>query len=568
MFENLFVPIGTMLHMTAATITADHVMIHLAATAPQMSCPRCQQVASRIHSRYQRSLADLPLVHRAVWLLLHVRRFFCDNDHCSQRTFCERLPSLVAVGARRTTRLRTEQRRLGLDIGAEAGARLARRQGMPISPSTLLRFARRDPLPLAPTPRVLGVDDFSLRKGQVFGTILVDLEQHRPIDLLPDRSSDSLANWLQAHPGVEVISRDRATEYAAGATRGAPSAVQVADRFHLLQNLREALQRLLDQHLADIQAAQTPPIEPISPEGAEAAASAAAPADNTLIARISDKLPVVVPRTRQERLQAERRARRQERYQMVRTLHTEGVSIHEIARRTGMSRQTVRRFVRVDQFPEISQRRVGIGKLASVIPYLSEQLAAGNDNGAALWRMVRDQHGYNGSRSQLTQWVARHRYLCPSSPTSVLLRRGRPPATLPPRLLAPRRRSARQVSWLLVRPIDNLEDEEQGLIERLTSFCADIQVAYTLGQAFIRMVKTHDHRALDDWMRDAIQSQVGELQSFAAGLQRDGAAVRAALQLPYSNGQVEGQVNRLKFIKRMGYGRANFDLLRQRVLAA
>ena len=568
MFENLFVPIGTMLHMTAAIITADQVMIHLAATAPQMPCPYCQRAASRIHCRYQRSLADLPLAHRAVWLLLHVRRFFCDNDDCPQRTFCERLPALVAVGARRTTRLRTEQRRLGLDSGAEAGARLARRQGMPVSSSTLLRLARRDPPPLAPTPRVLGVDDFSLRKGQVFGTILVDLEQHRPIELLPDRSADSLANWLQAHPGVELISRDRATEYADGATRGAPTAVQVADRFHLLQNLREALQRLLDQHLATIQAAQMPPIEPTPPGDTELTVSPTPPVDNALIARISDQPPELVPRTRQERLQAERRARRQERYQTVRLLSTEGVSIHEIARRMGISRQTVRRFVRVDQFPEISLRRVGIGKLAPVIPYLSEQLAAGNDNGAALWRMVRDQHGYNGSRSQLTQWVARHRHLCPSSPTSVLSRPGRPPATRPSRPPAPRRRSARQISWLLVRPIDELEDAEQQLVARLTSSCVDIQAAYTLGQSFIKMVKTHDHRALDDWMRDASQSGVSELQSFAAGLQRDSAAVRAALRLPYSNGQVEGQVNRLKFIKRIGYGRANFDLLRQRVLAA
>jgi hypothetical protein len=145
--------------MTAATITAEQVTAELAATALAMPCPRCQSQANRIHSRYQRTVADLPIVQRLVRLVLHVRRFFCDNPTCPQRTFCERLSELAAANARRTTRLRTEQRHLALDIGAEAGARLAQRQGMPVSPATLLRLARRDPLPATLTPRVLGVDD-------------------------------------------------------------------------------------------------------------------------------------------------------------------------------------------------------------------------------------------------------------------------------------------------------------------------------------------------------------------------------------------------------------------------
>jgi transposase len=564
MFEDLFIPVGTLLHMTAVTITAEQVTADLAATAPAMPCPRCQIQASCIHSHYQRTLADLPILQRSVRLVLYVRRFFCDNPTCPQRTFCERLPQLVAAGARRTTRLRTEQRRLALDVGGEAGARLAQRQGMPVSPATLLRLARRDPPPAAPTPRALGVDDFSLRKGQVFGTILVDLERHQPIDLLPDRSSDTLAAWLQSHPGVEVISRDRSTEYADGATRGAPTAVQVADRFHLLQNLREALQRVLEQHLAAIQTAQMPVVEtPALPEADPSDSSAPLTDEVLTVAALPE-----APRTRQEQLQAARRARRQERYTTVRELHAQGVSIHAIARQMGISRQTVRRLVRADQFPEHGVRHPRRRKLDPFVPVLREQLAARNDNGAALWRLLRDQHGYSGSRSQVTQWVADHRHLCPPSSDTLQSRRGRPPATQAPAVPTPRRRSARQISWLLIRPLKDLEAEEQQLLERLTQACSDIKVAYTLGQSFITMVKAHDHAAYDDWIREASQSGVDELQSFAAGLERDDAAVRAALQLPYSNGQVEGQVNRLKLIKRMAYGRAKFDLLRQRVLAA
>lgn len=203
--------------------------------------------------------------------------------------------------ARRTTRLRTEQRRLGLEVGGEAGARLAQRQGMPVSPATLLRLARRDPLPIAPTPRVLGVDDFSLRKGQVFGTILVNLERRQPIDLLPDRTAASLATWLEQHPGVTIISRDRAAEYTDGATRGAAAAVQVADRFDLLQNLREALQRVLEQQVAAIEATHAPPAEPIVPIAAE---------QLVLSAHLSNAAPTALlgERSRRERLQAESRA--------------------------------------------------------------------------------------------------------------------------------------------------------------------------------------------------------------------------------------------------------------------
>jgi len=559
MFENLFVPVGTLLHMTVASVTDEHVRVDLAAMAPAMPCPRCCVLASRIHSRYQRTLADVPMIQRPVVRILHVRRFFCNQAACPQRTFCERLPDLVAAGARRTTRLRTEQRRLGLEVGGEAGARLAQRQGMPVSPATLLRLARRAPLPVAPTPRVLGVDDFSLRKGQVFGTILVDLERRQPIDRLPDRTSDSLATWLEQHPGVEIISRDRATEYADGATRGAPAAVQIADRFHLLQNLREALQRVLEQQVAAIAAAHALPTEPIVPAAAEQPALT----EPLTVAASADPL---AGRSRRERLHAESRACRHVRYTQVRALARQGASIHAIARQLELSRQTVRRLLRADQFPEQGQRRPQRSKLDPFVPYLRDQLATGNDNAAALWRVLRDQHGYTGGRSQVTQWIANHRQLCP--PGAGTVRRGRPPATQPPPPPTPRRRSARQVSWLFMRPFDRLDAEGQQVVERLTQAVPALQTAYTCGTSFMTMVKTRDYAAYDGWISAAEQSGIGALQSFAVGLERDGAAVRAALRLPWSNGHVEGQVNHLKRIKRMAYGRAKFDLLRQRVLAA
>lgn len=559
MLEHLLIPPDMKLALGAARITPNGVTIELETTATEATCPICNGETSRVHSSYQRILADLPLTQMPVTIQLHTRRFFCATATCPRRTFSERLPGLVAPYARRTSRLRAEQRRLGLELSAEAGARLAQRQGMPVSPDTLLRFARQSPRAPRPIPRVLGVDDFALRKGQVYGTILVDLEQHQPVDLLPERSADAFAQWLLDHPGVEVISRDRGVAYVEGATRGAPNAVQVCDRFHLIQNMRETLQTVLEGQQAALQAAQTAPalaptVESVAPHQEHAPSACA---------------PEVEPAPTGYLQQCmERRSQRYARYAQVRELHADAVGIREIARQMCISRQTVRRFLRADVFPERGDRRAGKSTLDPFVEHLRARLAAGQTNGLALWRELRDEHGFGGSRSLVTAWIARHRHLIPPEARQRGAQRGRPPALTTPALATPRRRSARQVAWLLLRPSDELEVEARGYVERLLENCPAVQQAATLARAFLHLVRQRDLEALDRWFQQARDSPLPELERFAAGLQRDGAAVRAALSLPYSNGQVEGQVNKLKLVKRMAYGRAKFDLLRQRVLAA
>jgi transposase len=577
MLTNLLLPEQHRLRLDTLTLTTERITLHVTAIPSSASCPICRAESTRVHSGYQRTVADLAWAHIPVVLRLHVRRFFCPNPACVHLTFSEPLPTVVAPFARRTVRLTAEQRQLGLDVGGEAGARTVQRQGMPLSPDTLLRLVRRDPPTDPPTPRCLGVDDFALRKGQVYGTILVDLDQHQPIDLLPDRSAETLEQWLKTHPGVEVIARDRASDYADGATRGAPEAVQVADRFHLLQNMREMLQRLLSRHQAALQAAtqtDTAPADgvPVA-SGVAASAVTDAPTGHAAEANASAR-PAIVPAprlTKTTQQSQERRDRRLASYTTVRELRAQGLSIRAIAEHLHLSRKTVRRFVVADQFPERASRRPASSKLDPFLPYMEQQLTVGQANGMALWRELRDHHGYTGSRALVSGWVARHRHLLPASDpaTPTPRRRGRPPApasAVPP--ASPRRCSARQAAWLLVRRRHELEDADRVVVERLCQHSTAVSTAHQLAQDFIHMVRERQAERLASWLTDAEASTIPELQSFVAGLQRDQAAVRAALSLPYSSGQVEGQINRLKLIKRSMYGRANFDLLRQRVLAA
>ncbi|MFN8472221.1 MAG: ISL3 family transposase [Anaerolineae bacterium] len=262
MLDELLVSHLPDLRLDGIQATDVRICLSLTTTSPSANCPCCDQSSHHIHSRYQRCVADLPFGSYPVQLVLHVRRFFCANPACSRRIFCERLVGQVRPKARCTDRLVRVQERVALEAGGECGARVLAALALSTSGATLLRRIRRMVLTVT-TPRVLGVDDYAIRKGHTYATILVDLEKHRPVDLLPDRSSAALEHWLKEHPGIEFISRDRATDYADGASRGAPHAVQVADRFHLLQNVVALLQRLLERHQKALrEAASVPADEP------------------------------------------------------------------------------------------------------------------------------------------------------------------------------------------------------------------------------------------------------------------------------------------------------------------
>lgn len=312
--------------------------------------------------------------------LLNVRKFFCDNPECQRRIFTEPLPQAVNRYARKTVRLADALTELVYLVGGEAAARIARRFGLAVSADTLLRHLRRVPATTIPPPRVLGVDDFAFRKGQRYGTILVDLERRCPVDLLPDREPQTLIKWLQPRPGIEIISRDRGIAYMEGATKGAPNAVQVADRFHLIKNLGDALEHfLLRQHATVRTLAKT-----------VAAESVVTAAQNGTLPPLVDPPPQPLSPA-QRQVKHDRRARRLARYEEVQRLEGEGLSRHEISRRLGMSRNTIRRYLLHEQFPEIAAKPPRRSILAPFADHLRQRWREGICDATRLYQEIAAQ---------------------------------------------------------------------------------------------------------------------------------------------------------------------------------
>jgi transposase len=499
---------------------ADGVRVTARTRTVSAACRLCGQASSSGHDRYPRWLADLPCGARPVAVLVSVRRFRCLNPACPAATFAEQVPGLTAFYQRRTPGLRAWLEAAALALAGRAGARLAAALGAAASRHVLIGLVRAMPDPEAGPVAVLGADDVAVRKGQRYATILVDMETHQVIELLPGRDGDVLADWLKAHPGPAVVCRDRAGGYADGARQGAPDALQVADRWHLWHNLCGHAEKTAARHRGCLAG-------PAGPAGCpEAAAAARRAADDALAAGV------------------------RERYQQVRALHAAGHGAAAIARHTGMPRETVLRYARADS----------PGELVSVItngppspldpykPYLGRQWAEGRRNATVLLTEIRSQ-GYRGSYRVLAAY----------------LRPFRTAGTLPPAAPAPPK--ARDIArWILTAP-DNLDDDGKRELDRARGKCPHLDALARHVAGFAKMLTGLHGDRLDDWLA-AVEADQGQpdLRSFARGIRRDYHAVRNGLTLPYSSGAVEGNNCKIKHIKRIMYGRANFDLLRKMAL--
>ncbi|NEU14724.1 ISL3 family transposase [Methylobacterium sp. BTF04] len=501
------------LYVDELTLDPSGLSLLARTTAAQAACPTCGHASSRVHSRHLRTLQDLPWQDRAVTWRVQVRRFRC--SHCPGRIFVERIPGLMGSKARRTARLSEAQTEIGMVLGGEAGARLSRRLCMPVSGDTVLRLIRRHPPRAYPAPRVVGIDDWAWRRGRRYGTIVCDLERHRVLALLPGRSSAPVRDWLAAHPGIAVVSRDRAGPYAEAARSGAPGAIQVADRWHLLVNASETLRSVVARYQTQIQRAEGLR----SPSGSMPA------------------VPVPAPSLSQP---SENRRRR---FDDVLHLHAEGLPILQITHRTGLARNTVRSYLRVGTFVPY-RRAPGPSLLDQHRSFAEARWQEGVRSGAALHRELRAR-GFGGGVDIVRRWIVQRR------------------ETAPDRSRLRHTPSTRRTTRLLASDPTMLGHAERAFLDALCEAAPEVGITATHVRAFADLLRQDDPAGLEPWLDAAAATG---LCGFAAGLRQDLDAVRAAITQPWSNGPVEGQVNRLKLIKRQMYGRTGFDLLQQRVL--
>ena len=398
------------------------------------------------------------------------------------------------------------------------------------------------------TPSVLGIDDWALRKRHTYGTVLVDLERRRPVALLPDREAATLAQWLRDHPGIEVVARDRSGVYADGTRRGAPQAMQVADRFHLVQNLAEVLETVFTAHASSLRA-----VESVARQAEVPAAGEAVQPDR----------PQQAAKARAKA--TERRERRLARHQQVWELHREGFPGHAIARQLGLGRSTVFRDLKSATFPERKQRHdLGRSLLDRWKPFVVAQWNAGRRDSRRLFRDLQQQ-GYRGSYPTLARYTQRLR----QAQEAAVPRQSARPRMVPP-VIEPRRRplTPRTAAWLVLRRTERRHAADSERLARLRAQHADLAEAVDLAEAFTALIRARQPDRLDPWLRQAQDSALPAFRGFAKRLRIDEEAVRAAMTSPWSTGQVEGQINRLKMIKRQMYGRANLDLLGRRFLSA
>ncbi|MEM9807539.1 MAG: ISL3 family transposase [Cyanobacteria bacterium P01_D01_bin.56] len=530
--------------------TTQQFVITVESTQVMANCPLCQAPSGRVHSHYQRTLRDLPLVQFSLTLLLEVCKFFCLNDSCQRRIFTERLPSIVAPWARRTVRYTDHLIAIGLELGGAAAARLSHRVGYGYSRNTSLRLLSGLPLPEVVTPKILGIDDFAFRKGHHYGTILVDLETNHPIALLPDRTAETLATWLKDHPGIEILSRDRSKTYKRGMSQGAPDAIQVADRFHLLHNLEETLEKALKGHSKILKQVEQ---EQLQSEGVIGSKVSGAQSSDT--------------RTAQQRKTAQKRAERLNNYEQVHSLRKQGYKVKYIAYHLGMGKRTVYTYLSHETFPEWQPSSRQCRSIVDPYkPYLLDQWSQGRQHTKQLFKEIQ-QLGYSGTYETVARYTHTLRLTQPQpipNPDSLKDLPGRGPA--PKMTIKPQKPlSARRAAWLVLQQTDTLTDKQKTLLERLTQH-AELSETIQLTQGFIDLVRQRLPEQLDSWLEKAKNSTVKAFQSFSKGIEEDYEAVKAGLTLDVSNGPVEGQNNRLKMLKRQMFGRAGLDLLAKRLI--
>lgn len=506
---------------------ADHINIYVQSRQRICLCPNCCEPSTKLHSYYTRKFNDLPTFGKACRIFLKSRKYYCLTDECPLKIFTERYEDHFKPCRRTTKRLEEKLLDTVLELGGKPAERICRHFSIPVSDTTLLRLINRAPLPDPGNFTAIGVDDWAYKKRERYGSILVDLTTRRVVDLLPDREEKSLITWLRKQPKLEIITRDRYGKYRRAATKGAPQAIQVTDRWHLLKNLGEALTKMMTREYTRLTRSLAPKIEESPVE-------------------IPDELPV-----REKEVATTGIIRR--RFDEMKKLQAEGLSIKGIARQLGMHRETVRKYMLTENLVRKSYKDRGM--IENYFNYIKKRMEEDDSLYLkTLWSELRNM-GYPGGYSTLSEALAYYGIR--------IGKKARNPKS-------PQQSGSffkpSNAAILFLTPENKLNTTQKELINNLCKSSSGLERALLLAREFRNLMENKLGKQLRGWIENVLRSGISEIATFANGLLRDYQSIENAISLPWSNGPVEGNVNKLKTIKRQMYGRASFELLRKRLV--
>ncbi len=551
MIASFIVPPDLKLSQTRLVCQSPSLIVRAISSRKRSFCPCCHKSSKSVHSRYERTLSDLPVSGKQVKVIIVSRKFFCKNSKCKRKIFTERYATEIRPYYRCFDRSVKLVSKLGLELGGNKGAAICRTIGYPVSPSSVLRIVKQIPLPPnIMTSGTIGVDDWAYKKGRNYGTIIVDLESREVIDLLPDREAGTLAQWLGTHPEVHTVSRDRARTYALGIHTGAPHAIQVADRFHLLVNLRDAFQNSLHRHgkvlKESFQAFSTQSGKPEGPL-----------TDNQYVNPGLGKCATAAEDENTGLFVGNVSPERQYKFQKAQELHQKGYSIKSIANQLGAGRKTIRKYIATESLK--ARKTTTSRNLTNFSGFESElqRLYSSKTTFLSLFDHIVGL-GFNG---KYTQFCERMNMLINDGKTSKTRDKEHLPALKPVKTW-----STSKLAFMALSKRGILKEEDQNFMDFLMLKSPEIHRTFILAKSFKELFAEKKEGSLREWIEKATSCESG-LKRFAKGIESDFEAVNQAVVSFISNGQVEGQVNRLKTIKRKMYGRGGYHLLRKMVLA-
>ncbi|WP_199872949.1 ISL3 family transposase [Inediibacterium massiliense] len=514
-------------------ISSKNIYLYVISTKNISICPLCNKTSKRIHSRYYRTLKDLPILGYPLEIIMICRKFFCDNPCCHRKVFTERFPDFIKPYSRRTDRLDNYLRFFAFSTSSNAMANILKKIPMSVSKNTLIRILRNTDIQVNCDVKYIGVDDFAFKKGNNYGTLICDLISHKPIDLLPDRKSKTFEKWLIQHPQVEIVSRDRSGAYAKGIKDAHKEIIQIADRFHIFHNLLEGVKNFLKRTISS-----------------KLIIKLQGEVSRKEINEITEKNSNTQI-TKADKEKVERHNKKKELIREVKTLHSQGDSVWEISRITKLSRKTIKKYIEEDEEKIVIYTRPQ--KLSIINEYKDFIKECINNNMKATEILEKLKlKGYSGSYGTITNYIRKFK---------------KEEGVLSTNNTSKNKTISRyNIANYMWKNNDELEEYQLKDLKLVFNSKPIIEKIYRYIQSFRSIFKTKDLEKFKIWVKEASESDIKELERFSNGIIKDFDAVMNSFKYDYNNGLLEGQINRLKMIKRQMYGRAKFDLLKKRIL--